>query len=120
MRIGSTSNEDMLFTIQEDNDEGVEDSSEEESEGGSEDGDETETDYTTLPTSEIMIMIRNRRTGEDEMFRVLLDSGTSRSLATETAIDRAGLRKKKNRKEHRYRTAAGLFKTTQQATIREH
>jgi transposase InsO family protein len=101
------SSDDMAFAVEE----------EEVSETSSEDDVE---EYKQLVTSEGVIMIRNKKTGEDELFRVLFDSGTNRSLGTRSAVKRAGLAVKENRRAHRYRTAQGWFTTKTRAVIRTH
>ena len=79
--------------------------------------DEAETEKRT---TEIVILIYNKKTKTDELFRVLLDSGTNRCMGTRSAIQRAGLHIKKSRRIHRYNTAAGVFTTTCQSRIRTH
>ena len=64
-------------------------------------------------------MIRNAKTQRDELFWVLLDSGTNWCMGTTRAVQRAGLHVKTGR-QHRYRTAAGTFMTTQSTRIRAH
>jgi Aspartyl protease len=73
-----------------------------------------------LPTTEVIIVIHNKSEGKDELFRVLLDTGTSRTLGTREAITRAGLPLLSNEKSHIYRTAAGTFNTTHKARIKSH
>ena len=43
-------------------------------------------DYKKLPTTEVVIRIKNKYSDEEELFRVLLDSGTIRCFGTEEAI----------------------------------
>ena len=43
-------------------------------------------DYKKLPTTEVVIRIKNKYSDEEELFRVLLDSGTNRCIGTEEAI----------------------------------
>jgi hypothetical protein len=81
---------------------------------------EDNVDFKTLPTTEILVSIRNRDTGEAELFRALLDTGTTRSLGTAAACSRANLNVKEGKKVHTYRTTIGTFKTTRKATIRSH
>ena len=81
--------------------------SEDDDDGGSSD----EEDYKPAPSTEVVIMIRNRKTQKDELFRVLLDSGTNRCMGTQAAVQRAGLHIAAGHK-HDYGTAAGTFTTT--------
>jgi len=83
-----------------------------ESDSGS---DLSDIDYDELPSCEILVAVLNKTTGKDEYFRALLDSGTTRSLGTEEAIERAGLKTKTNRRKRKYKTAVGIFGTTQRA-----
>ena len=69
-----------------------------------------------LPSTEVVIVIRNAKTQRDELFRVLLDSGTNRCMGTAQAVQRAGLHVKTSR-QHHYQTAAGRFMTTQSTRI---
>jgi len=110
-------NEDTetLFVVDEMNDDGENDLSESD-EGETEDN----VDPGKLPRAEVVILIHNQQTGEDELFRALLDSGTTRCLGTETAIHKAGLRIHPSKRSHRYRTALGEFKTDFKARIRTH
>ena len=79
---------------------------------------EEETD-TPLPSTVVDIVIQNRKTERNEIFRVLLDTGTNRCMGTRAAVQRAGLRIKPDQ-VHKYKTAAGTFTTTQSAKIRAH
>ena len=72
------------------------------------------------PSTEMIVTIRNRETEEEMIFLVLLDTGTSRSLGTESAINELGLRKRLNTQVHQYQTAIGSFDTYEWATIRTH
>ena len=72
------------------------------------------------PKTEIIIILANPETEKEEMFRCLLDSGTSRSLGTKQAIARAGLQLHIDAKIHKYNTAAGEFTTTHYARIKKH
>ena len=72
------------------------------------------------PTTVIKIAIHNRQTEQEELFTVLLDSGSSSCLATMTALKRAGIKIKASDKHHRFKTAAGKFTSTQRAKIRTH
>ena len=82
--------------------------------------DEDNTTFETLPTTEVLVSVRNKLTGDDELFRALLDSGTGRSLATYEAACRTGMLIKPSRRKHKYRTAIGTFATTQRITLRAH
>ena len=79
----------------------------------------TEEDTTQLPTTVIVISVKNKKTQQNELFRVLLDSGSSRCMGTAAAIKRAGVATKKG-KRHSYSTAAGSFTTTQAARLSRH
>lgn len=76
-------------------------------------------DEDTPPTTVVVMMIRNKQTQQDELFRVLLDSGTNRCMGTQAAVQRAGLHIKPSR-QHKYNTAAGTFTTTHSTRIRSH
>jgi hypothetical protein len=71
------------------------DSSQEEDEGArSDDGeeyDEEEEKEDEDLVTEVVIFIKNKKTGIDETFRVLLDSGAKGCIATKEAIKRAGI-----------------------------
>ena len=71
------------------------------------------------PSTEVVILIHNKHTQRDELFRVLLDSGTNRCMGTATAVQRSGLHIRQGR-QHRFRTAAGVFTTENYARIRTH
>lgn len=109
-------NELYMASVQQEKSEESE-SSESSEKSESEDGKSSES--STEKSTEVVVMIRNKGTGEDELFRVLLDSGTNKSLGTYTAVKRAGL-KIKSGKLQRYRTAAGTFDTHQESNIRRH
>ena len=91
----------------------------EESDSDGDDEDQDDKAQEELPTTEVVIVIRNRKTNRDEMFRVLLDSGTNRCMGSAQAVRRAGLHIRQGRK-HRYRTAAGIFTTNLHARIKAH
>ena len=78
-----------------------------------------EDDGRLLPSTEVVMVIRNQKTQQDELFRILLDTGTNRCMGTKEAVRRAGLYIKQGR-THKYRTAAGTFTTTHFARIRAH
>lgn len=80
---------------------------------------EHEEEAQPIPSTEIMVLIWNEQTQSNEIFRVLLDSGTSRCMGTEAAVRRAGLYVVQDR-THWYKTAAGTFTTTKCARIRAH
>jgi hypothetical protein len=82
--------------------------------------DNGEADWKPGPSTEILFTVRHRKTGEEILFLGLLDTGTSRSLGTEEAIDKIGLRKRPNAHIHQYQTAIGTFDTDKWATIRSH
>ena len=88
------------------------------SDSDSESDDEEETEEPP-PTTVVTIAINNKKTGRTELFRVLLDSGTNRCIATLKALKRAGIKTKQS-KTHNYKTAAGKFTTAQQAKIKNH
>jgi hypothetical protein len=88
-------------------------SSDDDSTDGSEEEDEE------APSTVIVISITNKKTERNELFRVLLDTGTNRCMGTRAAVLCAGLKIKQGTK-HRYRTAAGVFTTTQKSKIRTH
>ena len=80
-----------------------------------------EDDGRLLPSTEVAMVIRNQKTQQDELFRVLLDTGTNRCMGTKEAVRRAGLYIKQGRThKYKYRTAAGTFTTTHFARIRAH
>jgi len=64
--------------------------------------DKDNVDFTVLPTTEIMVSIKNQNTGETELFRALLDSGTTQSLGTRSAIERGGIGVKESKRTHSY------------------
>ena len=72
-----------------------------------------------LPSTEIAMVIRNQKMQQDELIRILLDTGTNRCMGTKEAVWRAGLYIKQGH-THKYRTAAGTFTTTHFARIRAH
>lgn len=80
---------------------------------------EEEDEDTPPPTTVVFISIHNKKTDQDETFRVLLDSGSNRCLGTQQALQRAGL-KCKDEPTRTYKTAAGAFTTTQKSTIKAH
>ena len=96
-------------------------SDEEESTQASDDNssEQDESEQEEPPTTVIVITIHNEKTGRNELFRVLLDSGTNRCLGTAEALKRAGITLKQGN-VHRYKTAAGTFITSQEARIRRH
>ena len=81
---------------------------------------EEQADKEPPPQSEVVILIRNRKTGTEEVFRVLLDSGTTKCMATSEAVSRAGLHVHTSKRQHRFNTAAGIFTTTHYARIKAH
>jgi len=116
MRASTFSTEEEAFPI-------VEEEQETDSDSEAEDESTSDEDETTadVPNTELLIAIYNTTTGETEYFRVLADSGTSRSLGTRAAIERAGLTARPNKhRKHRYKTAVGTFETAFHATIRKH
>jgi transposase InsO family protein len=72
-----------------------------------------------IPVTEITMIIHNKSTSENEMFKVLLDSGTNRCMGTMSAVQRAGLPIHKGH-IHEYHTAAGTFTTTYYTLLRAH
>ena len=70
--------------------------------------------------TEVSIYIHNKSTQRDEIFRVLLDTGTTRCLATRSAAIRAGLRIKTARRVKQFKTAAGTFGTREVSKIPSH
>ena len=62
---------------------------------------EEQADKEPPPQSEVVILIRNRKTGTEEVFRVLLDSGTTKCMATSEAVSRAGLHVHTSKRQHR-------------------
>ena len=93
------------------------DEEEENSEDGEEDDDE---EQQPVPASVINISIYNKKTQRNELFRVLLDSGTLGCLATAEAVKRAGIKQQTATKPKSFRTAAGRFQTTHYAQVRQH
>jgi RNase H-like domain found in reverse transcriptase/Reverse transcriptase (RNA-dependent DNA polymerase) len=81
---------------------------------------EDNVDFKKLPTTEIVIAIQNKKTGEDKFFRALLDTGTTRTLGTSEAVRRSGVQEQENLHRHTYRTAMGTFATETKVTIRRH
>jgi Aspartyl protease len=77
-------------------------------------------DFKKLPTTEIVIAIQNKKTGENEFFRALLDTGATRTLGTSEAVRQAGVQEQDNLNRHVYRTALGTFTTETKVTIRKH
>jgi len=71
------------------NEVGSEASSDEEE--GSEDADDDE-DQQPAPSSVINVSMYNKKTQRNELFHVLLDSGTLGCLATAEAVKRAGIK----------------------------
>ncbi len=92
--------------------------SDDDSSVSSEEDDEEEKESTS-PISVITVAIENKKTERNELFRVLLDSGTSRCMGTQQAIKRAGLQVKSGR-AHKYKTAAGVFQTAHVTKIKNH
>jgi len=82
--------------------------------------DEDNVDFTMLLTTEIMVSIKNQNTGETELFCALLDSGTTRSLGTRSAIERGSIGMKESKRTHSYRTTIGTFQTKHKAKILSH
>ena len=76
-------------------------------------------DNKPLPSTVVFISIYNKQTESNELFRVLLDTGTNRCMTTQQAAERAGLKIKPGR-NHNYKTAAGRFTTTKQTRLRAH
>jgi len=70
---------------------GSEASSDEEEEGSG-DAEEDDEDEQPAPSSVINISIYNKKTQRNELFRVLLDSGTLGCLAIAEAVKRAGIK----------------------------
>jgi len=98
---------------------GSEASSDEEEEG-SEDTEDDDDDQQPAPSSVINISIYNKKTQRNELFCVLLDSGTLGCLATAEAVKRAGIKQQTATKPKSFRTAAGRFHTTHYAQVRQH
>jgi hypothetical protein len=113
---GSNVTFEKLFTIDEEDGE-----DRYESDDGSDSEDDTEEQRKDMktPTTEIIIIVKDRRTKEDKLFRVLLDSGTTRCLGTESALAQVNIPIKPS-ETHVYHTATGTFSTTKEATIRTH
>jgi len=82
--------------------------------------DDEEEEWKPGPSTEVLFTARHRKTGEEKLFLGLYDTGTSRSLGTEEAIQKIGLRKRPNARIHQYQTAIGSFETDEWATIRSH
>ena len=72
-----------------------------------------------MPSTVVIVCIKNERTGKEELFRTLLDSGTNRCMGTKEAINRAGLEVQPETKRQ-FRTAAGTFHTTHSTRIHKH
>jgi len=68
----------------------------------------------------INISIYNKKTQRNELFRVLLDSGTLGCLATAEAVKRAGIKPQTATKSKSFRTAAGRFHTARCVQVRQH
>lgn len=81
--------------------------------------DESDDDNEPLPSTVVDISILNKKTQKNELFHVLLDTGTNRCMGTQAAVSRAGLKIKESQ-EHRFKTAAGYFITSHKAKIRSH
>jgi len=94
--------------------------SSDEEEEGSEDEEDDDEDQQPAPSSVINISICNKKTQHNELFRVLLDSGTLGCLATAEAVKRAGIKQQTATKPKSFRTAAGRFHTTHYAQVRQH
>ena len=93
----------------------------EESDGSwSDTDDEQDNEGKESLSTMVVIVIQNKKTQRNELFRVLLDSGSNKCIGTQAAVQRAGLRLVQSKKEHRYKTAAGIFTTTQSTRIRTH
>jgi len=75
-------------------------------------------DFGKLPSTEIIITMENE--GGNEYLLALLDSGTSRSLITNTAVMKTKLPTKTNRQSHAYQTTIGVFRTNKYTTLRKH
>jgi len=99
---------------------GSEASSDEEEEEESEDAEDDDEDQQPAPSSVINISTCNKKTQRNELFRVLLDSGTLCCLATAEAVKRAGIKQQTATKPKSFRTAAGRFHTTHYAQVRQH
>ena len=82
----------------------------------SEDADDDE-DQQPAPSSVINISTCNKKRQRNELFCVLLDSGTLGCLATAEAIKRAGIKQQTATKPKAFRTAAGRFHTTHYAQV---
>jgi hypothetical protein len=120
--MGNNVTYEELFTIEEgEEEEESEDIEERNEEGVSDSDDETinQNANASSPSTEIMIIIKDRETKEDKFFRVLLDSGTTRCLGTETALTQVGIPIQQG-EAHVYHTTAGTFNTTKHASIRAH
>lgn len=88
--------------------------------GESSDASSVQGDSELLPSTTVVIAIENKKTGQTELFHVLLDTGTNKCMGTQAAIKRAGLTTKPDKREHHYKTAAGSFTTTHCTTLHTH
>jgi len=68
----------------------------------------------------INISMYNRKTQRNELFHVLLDSGTLGCLATAEPVKRAGIKQQTATKPKSFRTAARRFHTAHYAKVRQH
>mmetsp|Transcript_119887 Transcript_119887/g.346392 ORF Transcript_119887/g.346392 Transcript_119887/m.346392 type:complete len:738 (-) Transcript_119887:6878-9091(-) len=96
---------DLCFAIDSEEEEEEEESSKQEEED-------------EMATTEVMILIVVD--GEWKMFRALLDSGTTKTLATKQAIERAKLKIRASQTRRGYQTVLGEFRTVGSPTIRKH
>lgn len=58
---------------------------------GSDDEVDDNAEQNDLPSTVILISIHNNETEQDELFKVLLDTGTNRCMGTQQAVRRASL-----------------------------
>ena len=56
----------------------------------------------------------------EHLLLALLDSGTTRSLTTNKAVQKTKLTTKANQYTHTYRTTIGVFQTNEYTTIQKH
>lgn len=83
------------------------------------DASDNEEEHKPLPSTVVFIAAWNKKQERNEIFRVLLDTGTNRCMATQAAARRAGLKINQGQK-HTYHTAAGTFQTTKVSRLRSH
>jgi len=76
---------------------------------------EEESKTKSLPSTTVIISIHNKKTDQNDLFKVLLDTGTSRCMMTK----QAGLKLQLGTPHH-YNAAAGKFHTTHSTRVRKH